>query len=249
MGAPRLALAARTFYAAATISRPAMSFLEELKRQAATTSVARPDSADAETRARNARLAQGALRVTHDYWKEMVEQLNLIRPPSTARYLLDGRRPVEALRIGAFRVVPVTRASHGGEVVYESVVLAWQVGNGQKMTIDKELPAEADRVRAALRQGGITAHETLRRDPASGRMLGTRFEFVAEIAASIRVLPLPDTGRVRLVFCNIDQLERIEAEFPAVGMRPRQLDEIGRWIVGQPHRVLEYGSEVRRFQA
>jgi len=226
-----------------------MSFLEELKRQAAANTEARPAAADAEVRARNARLAQGALRIVHEYWKEMVEQLNLIRPPSTARYLLDGRRPVEALRSGNFRVVPVTRASHGGEVVFESVVLAWQVGSGSKMTIDKELPAEADRVRAALRQAGIQSHEAPRRDVSSSRLLGTRFEFVADVAASIRVTPLPDSGRVRLAFSNLDQLERIEAEFPAVGMRPRQLDEIGRWIVGQPHRVLEYAGEVRRFQA
>jgi hypothetical protein len=226
-----------------------MSFLEELKRQAATCTVASPGVADAETRARNARLAQGALRVTHDYWKEMIVQLNLIRPPSPARYLLDGRRPVEDLRIGAFRIVPVTRGSHGGEVVFESIVLAWQVFSGNRTTIDKELPAEADRVRSALRQAGIQAHESQRRDVASGRLLGTRFEFVADVTASIRVQPLPDSGHVRLVFSNLDQLERVEAEFPAVGMRPRQLDEIGRWIVGQPHRVLEYASDVKRFQA
>jgi hypothetical protein len=62
------------------------------------------------------------------------------------------------------------------------------------------------------------------------------------------VLPLPDSGRVRLVFTNVDQLERVEAEFPAVGLRVKLLDEIGRWIVGQPQRVLEYASEVKRFQ-
>ena len=225
-----------------------MSFLEELKRQAASSVAAAPDVVDAEVRARNARLAQGALRLTHDYWKEMVEQLNLIRPPSMGRYRLDGRQPVEDLRCINFRVVPVTRASHAGEVVYESVVLAWQAGSGRKTTIDKELPAEADRVRAALRQAGIQAHEAPRRDATSDRLLGTRFEFVADVAASIRIMPLPDSGRVRLVCSNLDQLERIEAEFPAVGMRARQLDEIGRWIVGQPHRVLEYASEVRRFQ-
>jgi hypothetical protein len=52
---------------------------------------------------------------------------------------------------------------------------------------------------------------------------------------------------VRLVFSNVDQLERVEAEFPAVGVRVKLLDEIGRWIVGQPQRVLEYASEVKRF--
>jgi hypothetical protein len=59
---------------------------------------------------------------------------------------------------------------------------------------------------------------------------------------------LLDAGRVRLTFTNIDQLERVDAEYPAAGLRQRLLDEIGRWIVGHPQRVLEYAGEVRRFQ-
>jgi hypothetical protein len=39
----------------------------------------------------------------------------------------------------------------------------------------------------------------------------------------------------------------VEAQFPAVAMRLQQLDDIGRWIVGQPNRVLEFASDVRRF--
>jgi hypothetical protein len=68
------------------------------------------------------------------------------------------------------------------------------------------------------------------------------------VAASVRVTPLPDSGKVRLSFVNVDQLERVDGEYPAAGLRARLLDEIGRWIVGQPHRVLEYAGNIKRFQ-
>lgn len=222
-----------------------MSFLNDLKRQAA--SIQTPDASDPEVRDRNARLANGACRVTRDYWKEMADQLNLIRPPSGARYLLDGRHPIEELHCANFRVIPVSRHDHSGEEHFESVVLAWQAVSARRVRIEKDFPNEIERVRAALRQAGIQAHEAPVRNVSTGRTVGTAFDFNAEVAASIRLVPLPETGRVRLIFTNIDQLERVEAEFPAVAMRLQQLDDIGRWIVGQPNRVLEFASDVRRF--
>ena len=222
-----------------------MSFLQDLKRQA---SVLRaPPAVDPEVIERNVRLAHGACRVTRDYWLEMVEQLNVITPPSVGRYVVDGRRPLEDLRCTNFRVAAQARRDAAGEERFEAVTVAWQAASGRRARIEKDFPTDIERVRAALHQAGIPAHEATLLHEVSGRPVGTAFEFTADVNCSVRLVPLPDSGRVRLVFTNVDQLERVEAEFPAVGMRPRQLDEIGRWIVGQPHRVLEYADNVRRF--
>lgn len=226
-----------------------MSFLNELKRQTAALQPTTVEAADPEEIERNFRLAQGACRVTRDYWKELAEQLNLLKPPSGGRYLLDGRNALDGLVCTNFRVVAPSRRNTDGEETFESVMLAWNVASGRRMRIDKDFPTEVDRVRAALRQAGIPSHEAPLHSGNNGRAQGTSFEFTCDVAASIRLVPVAQTGRVRLVFANLDQLERVEAEFPAVAMRPRQLDEIGRWIVGQPHRVLEYASDVRRFGA
>jgi hypothetical protein len=230
-----------------THRRIAVSFLNELKRQ--TAALQPVETADPEARERNLRLAQGACRVTRDYWKELCDHLNVLKPPSAARYLIDGRNPLAGLRCVNFRLVPASRRNPAGEETFESVMLSWQAASGQRMRIEKDFPTEIDRVRAALRQAGIQSHESPVRSGSTGRPLGVAFEFTADVTVSIRLVPLPETGRVRLFFANLDQLERVEAEFPAVAMRPRQLDEIGRWIVGQPHRVLEYANEVRRYGA
>jgi hypothetical protein len=225
----------------------AMGFLDELKEK--TSALQGADAAagvDAETLARNRRLANGACRLAHDYWKELCEHLNLIRAPSQARYVLSGREPLEGLTCTNFRVLPQLRMLHGGESVYESVVLAWNAASERALRIEKENPQDIERVRATLMQAGIQAFEEPLR--SSGRQHGLAFQFKPNVVASVRVTPLPDSGKVRLAFVNVDQLERVEGEYPAAGLRARLLDEIGRWIVGQPHRVLEYAGNLKRFQ-
>lgn len=226
-----------------------MGFLDELKDQArALQTTAEAAVPDAESLARNRRLANGACRLAHDYWKELCEHLNLLRTRSSARYMIGGREPLDDLVCGNFRVLPQLKLLPGGEPLYESVLLAWQASGETVQRIEKEHPHDIDRLRAALMQAGIQPSEAPVRNAASGRLQGTAFQFKPVVAASVRVTPLPDSGKVRLSFVNIDQLERVDGEYPAAGLRARLLDEIGRWIVGQPHRVLEYAGNIKRFQ-
>lgn len=228
-----------------------MGFLDELKEQARAAQSQEPSAGgapDAETLARNRRLANGACRLAHDYWKELVEHMNVLRPPSAAQYRIGARDPLEGLQCTNFRVLPQLKLMPGGEPLYETVLLAWHAEGDKVQRIDKEHPQEIERTRASLVQAGIQASEAPLRHAVSGRTQGTTFQFKPVVAASVRVTPLFDVGKVRLTFVNIDQLERVEGEYPAAGLRARLLDEIGRWIVGQPHRVLEYAANLKRFQ-
>lgn len=223
-----------------------MGLLDELKVQARSVGT-RPAAADAETLERNRRLAHGACRLAHDYWKEFSEQLNVIRAPCSARYQIDPRLALEGLVCGNFRVVPQLQVALAGEPRYDAVLLSWQASNDNTYRIDKELPRDVERLRARLAHAGIPAHETPLRNASTGRVQSTCFEFRGTVAASVRVLPLPDIGKVRLSFANLDQLERVDADYPAAVLRQRLLDEIGRWIIGQPHHVLEYAADVKRY--
>jgi hypothetical protein len=225
-----------------------VGFLDELKDQTRALRAVESVAPDAEALARNRRLANGACRLAHDYWKELCEHLNLIRSPSAARYVLAGREPLEGLVCANFRVLPQLKLLPGGEPLYESVLLGWQATGDALQRIEKEHPHDIDRLRAALMQAGIQPSEGPVRNAASGRLQGTAFQFKPVVLASVRVTPLLDSGKVRLSFINIDQLERVDGEYPAAGLRARLLDEIGRWIVGQPHRVLEYAGNIKRFQ-
>jgi hypothetical protein len=222
-----------------------VSFLDELKL--VTRALQQDTSVDPEVQQRNQKLANEACRVAHDYWNELCAHLNVIQAPSTARYAIDGRQPLQGLMCRNFRVAPHLRLVPGGMAQYDAVALVWQAVGSQRQRIEKQLPHDIERVRANLRHASITASEDGIRHAATGRVQSTAFEFMPEVTASVRLHPLHESGRVKLTFVNVEQLERVEAEFPAVGLRARLLDDIGRWIVGQPHQTLEYASEVKRF--
>lgn len=224
----------------------AVGLLDELKVQTRTVA-AKAMPADAETLERNRRLAHGACRLAHDYWKEFCEQLNLLRTPCTARYVIDPRVALEGLVCDNFRVLPQMHLQLGGEARYESVLLSWQANNELSYRIEKELPRDVERLRVRLAHAGIPVHETPVRNASTGRVQSTCFEFRGSVAASVRVVPLPDIGKVRLSFTNLDQLERVDADYPAAVLRQRLLDEIGRWVIGQPHHVLEYAADIKRY--
>jgi hypothetical protein len=223
-----------------------VGLLDELKVQARAVAT-KAAMADDETLERNRRLAQGACRLAHDYWKEFCEQLNVLHTPCPARYQIDPRVALEGLVCRDFRVVPQQQLQHSGEPRYEAVLLTWVAANQHAYRIDKELPRDVERLRARLAHAGIPAHETPVRNPSTGRVQATCFEFRGTVAAGVRVVPLPAIGKVRLSFTNLDQLERVDAEYPAAVLRQRLLDEIGRWIIGQPHHVLEYAADVKRY--
>ena len=202
---------------------------------------------DPEQRQRHARLAHGACRVARDHWQELAERLNLTRPPSLARYLIGSRHPVEGLRCCRFHVQHVSRTDHEGTEYFDAVTLAWHATNDERMRVEKDFTSGVEKMRVALRFAGIEPDETPIRRSDTGRQLATAFEFAVDVAASIQLTPLPASGHVRLAFVNLDQLERIEIELPATAMRLSRLDEIAKWIVGQPHHALDHAIEVRRF--
>ena len=180
----------------------------------------------------------------------MVAQLNLIGPSAPGRYALDGRTTLEGLTGTGFRVAHKLLRQHDGNEHFDLVALSWQVrGDGQRLCLVKDFPPDIERLRQRLSQGGIQAHETPTRHAGSGLIQATQFEFVANIGASVRLVPLHNEGRVRLTFNNLDALERIEADFPAFAMRTGQLDDIARWIVGEPQTLLKFATDVKRHLA
>jgi hypothetical protein len=223
----------------------AVSFLDDLKRQAQTRVVQREN--DPGVAERNALLANVACRATLDYWTEMVAQLNLIAPASPARYALDGRTTLQELTCTNFRVAHKLHKQHDGSEHFELVAVSWLASSaGERLRIVKDFPPDIERLRKRLSQGGIQAHETPTRHAGSGLVQATQFEFPASISCGIRLVPMHNEGRVRLTFSNLDALERIDAEFPAFAMRAGQFDDIARWIVGEPQHLLKNASDVTR---
>lgn len=244
--------AARPPRAAAAVTPPDTAppqeggFLAELERDA--TSRQTLNLPDPEVVNRNIRLANAACRAATDYWTRMAEHLNVLKRVAPGRYAFDGRTVLEGVCAQAFRVTPKLRVAHNGDELFESVTLGWRVGSGERMRLVKDFPAEIERLRARLSFAGVSAFESPVRHPQTGRLLGTQFEFTADVIASVRLTPLHENGKVRLSFHNIDALERIEAEMPAFAIRSGELDDLARWICGKPNALLKHAQAIVRHE-
>lgn len=245
--APRGASAAVALVGPLVASRPAeleVGFLAELEREVRSHHV--HDEPDGEAIERNRRLSNAASRTVTDYWMRLAEHLNALQPTTPSRYVFDGRTAIANRPSHDFRVVPRLRTAHSGDEHFESVTLSWRVGSAERLTLLKDFPADVERLRARLAFAGINAFESQARDPTSGRPRGWQFEFTADVAASVRMVPLHEQGKVRLTIVNVGALERIDAELPAFAMRQAELDELARMVCGRPHHLLKHAQNVSR---
>ena len=99
-----------------------------------------------------------------------------------------------------------------------------------------------------LAQCGTHYTTEILNDPANGRFLEKRFEFKADFTGVIRMLPDHDTAWIQFQIVNLEGFETVTAHFPAFEVGSQRLDELARWIVGEPNAFLRDGQNLRRVE-
>lgn len=223
-----------------------MGFLDDLKRQA--DALKTQHTLDTESLARNAALTEAACKATFAYFLELAPNLNVLQLRPPVRFSLDSRTPIENFARGDFKV-DARRKQHRGQDVHDHVVIHGRQTSGQTVVMTKDFPPEIERLEARLRQAGITADTQVRRDPANNRLQNVEFRFVADVVASVKLVPDHDLARVRFRILNLDALETVDADFPAAAVTAALLDDLARWLTGQPNRFLAQAEQVKRVEA
>ncbi len=221
-----------------------MGFLDQLKQRADALKAEQQRNAGASER--NAMLADAGCKAALQYWMQLAQQLNVLRPVSRARFAFDARHVVEGVAACEFSVDARRKGldSHEG---YDHVVLQWLVRGGRRLKIDKDFVADIDRLEARLRQAGIQPDTTAQRDPDKGKLLAMQYAFDDTVACAVRVHPDHAQGRLRWQVMNLDGLETLRFSTAAVEVGNGRLDELARWIVGEPHRFLEGVGDLARW--
>jgi hypothetical protein len=222
-----------------------VGFLDDLKRQA--DALKTQQTVDTATLARNAALVEAACKTIWNYWFELVQQLNVLQPTPPTRFLLDKSTALDGLKRCDFRA-DSRRKQHRGQEVYDHVVLHALQKSGRTLTMSKDFPPEIERLEARLRQAGISPEANWIRDKATGRLEEVRFAFAADITLMARVLPDHDEGTLRFQLSNFDGLETVSADFPAHRIGSDLLDQLARWLVGEPNEFLKQAENLRRIE-
>lgn len=223
-----------------------MGFLDDLKRQAdAQRSQQRLDTGSLE---RNAALADSACRTAFTYFNTLAQQLEVLRPVAVRRFTLDRRHGFDALPLTEFRVDARRKTLRQAEV-YDHVVLNWRLRSGQRLAIVKDFLPDIQQLEARLRQGGAHVRSDAVRNPDNGKLIEMRYDIEADFHAGVRLTPDHDHGRIGVLVNNVDGFESLSFELPAFELGSARLDELARWLVGQPHRFLDGATGLKRVEA
>jgi hypothetical protein len=223
-----------------------VGYLDELKRQAEEARARQTQ--DIGALERNAMLTDSACQSAARYFNTLAQQLNVLRPLSKAVWRFDNRTSFTQLRFTDFRADSRLKKLRYAEV-FDHVVLNFAAKTGQRVTLAKDFPPEIEKLESRLRQCGTPYESRIIRDQEQGRFVEKRFEFVADFVSSVRMLPDHDGARIDFQIVNLDGFETISVSFPAFEVGSARLDDLARWIVGEPNEFLRDGQHLRRVMA
>jgi len=220
-----------------------VGYLDELKRQA--DEARARNTVDLAALERNSLVTDGACQAAFRYLASLAQQLNVLQPTSKITYRLDNRNLCSNLKLCEFKADSRMKKLRNADV-YDFVVLRCTAKSGQAMQIAKDFPPDADKLEARLRQTGVAFEAEQVRNPETGKYLETRYEFVADFGVSVRITPDHDSGWVNFRLTNFDGFETVTIDFPAIEIGGARLDELARWLVGEPNNFMQGGQNLRR---
>ena len=223
-----------------------VGFLDDLKRQA--DALKAQQTGDSAVLARNSALAEAACKTVFSYFNTLAAQLDVLRPASPARFALDRQNTFDGLKLSDFRIDSRRKRLRNDEV-FDHVVMHWQLRSGRELQLMKDFLPDIERLESRLRQSGAKVDHESVRNAENGKLQGMRYSFVADFVASVRATPDHDAGRLHFQLHNLDGFEAVSVEFPAFEIGSARLDELARWLVGQPHAFLKDGLNLRRTEA
>jgi hypothetical protein len=223
-----------------------VGFLDDLKRQADAAKATQ--TTDASALARNAALADAACKTAFAYLSTLGQQLEVLQPRSKTRFRLDNKHVFDNLKCCGYRSDARRKPLRGAEV-YDHVVLNYQLQSGTRLVITKDFLPDIEKLDSRLRQSAATVDRESVRNPDNGKLQGVRYEFTADFHAFVRLTPDHDRGVVQFQIVNLDGFETVTVEFQAFDVGSALLDELARWLVGEPHQFLKDGQQLLRVEA
>lgn len=223
-----------------------MGFLDDLKRQA--DALQAQQSTDTAALERNTQLADAGCKTAFTYLDTLVRQLQVLKPVSKVRYELDKKTRFEQLPITQLKVDARRKMLRGAEV-YDHIVLHARLNDGRRLNLVKDFLPDIEKLESRLRFGGTPVHARPVRNPDNGKLLEMRYEFQVDFVLAARITPDHDRGRIGFRLQNFDGFETVEFELPATELGSARLDELARWLLGEPHRFLDGAQALKRIEA
>lgn len=215
-----------------------MSFLNDLKKQADQLRAGQGVD-QAVVQARIAATEQ-ACQMTFKYWVDLCSQLDVLQPFARGRYVFDSKATFEGCRLTSFRP-DIRKRTLNGQQVTDHVALNCDIRTGQEVRLTKDFLTDIERLERRILQSGVQCTPEPIRDPDTSKLIEVRYDFVADMQAGVRLKPNHDDATVQFTVDNLEGFTRWVIAFEAVEVSVSLLDELAKWVAGQPNEFARRG--------
>lgn len=214
-----------------------MGLLEDLQRQAEGVLASQrtsQESLNAKVQAAHARLNEAL-----HYWVQVFKSLNIIKPPVYRNYFIEGSTQLTELLQGDYGVNGRRRTVDHRDYI-ESVVLTYTCIGTAARTIEKESQALVERLREHLWSHGLKFDVREMRGPGA-YVERAAFSINPHVAVTLAFAADMERSEIVLTTRNLERLGEFSYRYGYDEFGPPLLEEIGKAILGQPHRLRSLG--------
>jgi hypothetical protein len=216
-----------------------MSFLNQLKSQAE--QLRDQQSGSTQDLAAITKTTEMACVTAWKYLQDFCAQLNVIKPPASGRYSLDGKAAFPQLQMLNFRC-DSRKKMHRGQEMFDYIGVAWDLlpTTGQVAThsVTVNFPPDLERVTKRLSFGQIKHERKDLRHPDTNKLQAYVFEYQTQSRGSVTLTPDQDIGQISFRLVNTEDFGVNNINYPAAQVTSGLLDELAKRIVGQQSRFV-----------
>lgn len=214
-----------------------MGLLDDLKQQADSVLVQKHTSAQDRTQKLEA--SDKRMKVALQYWVDFFKALNIVKPQITRNYYIEGSTQLANLVQTDYNVNS-RRLSVEHHDYIDSIEMRFRCVSGESVTIEKDSDILVNRLREHLWTYGLRFEVREIRKEGAYVERGI-FTIAGEVVVRLTIAADAESSRITLTARNLERLGEYSFVYDFDEFGPEALEEIGKAILGQPHKLRTMG--------
>lgn len=213
-----------------------MGLLDDLKKQAE--SVKTQENFQQNMRDENLRVVDDKMKQTFQYLNELLKQLAVLKPTNPVIYSIPGVADLKNLAYSE-SFIDYRRKRLAERDCFESISFYINWKSGEKIVVDRDMPATAQKIRDALFTNRLKFSEEEVKGQR-GVAAVWRFTLQSEIVTDVTAKADYDQRRLLFTGKNLMRLGVDEFAVPADDVNEALLEEFAKILLGQPSGFRKY---------
>ncbi len=179
----------------------------------------------------------GALGMAYQYLNDLVQQLNILKPPYGKVYSFFGMADFDGMAWQEGRADFRMQESSSENRLYDQVTLRYRLAGPKQFKLVKENPA-LEKLRKALFDYNVTFSVDEARNER-GHIEKATFSFPCEIKAGLMLSGNYESGKLLLRTRHVERFGIMEYELQPEAINQESLDQLAQLLMGENNRVAQ----------